>query len=152
MSLTVEHLDETHPSWDTMATHIREWQPHTWPEVILRTKTIPFVVQKSSTSGTKVPIAYVWFTGVVTDPFILELHVCANPEWHGRWLTLPVLVELLGYLYVDAEVDKLVAFHTDPGLRKVLKRIGFEDHGSFIHILDMENPNGILSRYLRRWG
>lgn len=151
MKLTVEHLKEAHPLWDTMVSRIRDWHPHTWPEVILRTKTIPFAVQTSSTSGTE-PVAFVWFTGVNTDPFILELHVCAHPEWHGRWLKLHVLVELLAHLHSDVKADRLVASHPDPGLRKVLKRIGFEAHGSFTHILNMENPNGILSRYLRRWG
>ena len=152
MNLTTEHLHKNHPLWDTAPAHIQEWHPHTWPQVILKTRTIPFAVLTNSTSETE-PVAFLWFTVFNQAPYTLELHACANPKWHGRWLTLPVLVELLRYLYVDVEVRQLVAFHSDPGLRKVLKRIGFEAHGSFTHILNMEKPNVRLIRFLfRKYG
>lgn len=118
---------------------------------MLRMTTTPFVLLNGTTESGEA-IGYVWFSLVTTTPRpVYSLHICVAPEWKGRWLSRAVLTQLLGYLYIDMQAGTVLALHADPDLRRILKRIGFTKHGAFINILDMEHPNGILSRYLRRW-
>lgn len=114
--------------------------------------TIPFSVNTGPLESGSRPIGYVWFTPWSSDERnIYEMHLCVDPEWHGKWLTPKVLVGLVGHAYIDLQADRILAMHTDPTMRAVLRRIGFESHGTFVNTLDMENPNGILERFIRRW-
>lgn len=65
---------------------------------------------------------------------------------------MPILVNLLGYAYIDLQADLLLATHKNPEYRDILKRIGFECTGGFSNILNMEVPNGVLDKFIRRWG
>ncbi len=101
------------------------------------------------------PTAYLWFTRLPSelgdDHSIFEMHACCRPGWKGKWLSFGVLVSLVGHIYVDLKADQVIALHQYPEVRSVLSRIGFEAHGDFVHILNMEEPNELLERYLRRW-
>lgn len=148
MQTQVHHLSPQDPRRPEVYKNITLWHPHVWPRVMLDS-TILFRV----TGGTGEDIGYVWFTIITTQPKVIyEMHLCTDPQYHGKWLTPKVLVDLIGYAYVDMQADRILATHADPSLRSVLQRIGFESSGAFTNILNMEKPNGILRRFIRRWG
>lgn len=81
---------------------------------------------------------YAWFTPVTMDPCVYEFHICVDPEMKGRWLTRGLLRQFRDVLDNDLpHPDRIIALHTDPRLRSVLGRLGFETHGSFVHILNL---------------
>ena len=85
------------------------------------------------------PIGYIWFTHVASEAEpIIELHICADPEFHGKWLTPRVVKHGLEVIRT-LEVGHVVAFHESPPLRKALKFIGFKSYGAFINILKTED-------------
>lgn len=76
-------------------------------------------------------VALVWLTEVFSEKEVAELHLCARPEYHGRWLTRPVLRIGLPWL---AEYDHIVAVHGDPRFKRMLNRLGFDTAAPHMNI------------------
>ena len=88
-------------------------------------------------NGTE-PVAYVWFTFVPTegDLRVGELHACAHPRWRGRWLTRAVWRRL--HAEAAQRYDRVMAIHGDPGIARILKRVGFTQASPHVHTLTLE--------------
>ena len=119
--------------------NIKKWHPFAWPSMYLKAAELWGV-----TCGDE-PIAYVWFTSVsgrAAEP-IVELHLCASPEWGSRWLTLPVFSTLYLRMVSGIEAEWVLAMHSDTKFRGILKRLGFTPIGRTTNILNTrEAQNG----------
>lgn len=108
---------------------ISEWHPHTWPERLLRKSDSLYEV----TVGGE-PAAYVWFSPVMSEDRMGELHACCSPKHHGRWMSRRLLNRLLQECQV--QYDKVLAIHGDPLLANILSRVGFTRMSEHVHVLD----------------
>ena len=87
-----------------------------------------------------IPIGFAWLSRM--SDTAVELHVCAEPDQHGRLLNKQVLSTLMGMMD-DSGADHVVAAHSSPVLRRILRRLGFTNHGTHVSILNRGPSDGI---------
>jgi L-amino acid N-acyltransferase YncA len=80
-----------------------------------------------------IPVGYAWLSYLADDT--VELHVCADPDEHGKVVTKRVL-KTLHQMMKDTGATHVVAFHQDPKFRDMIERLGFESCGTMVHVLD----------------
>ena len=150
--VTTPEVCSTHPSWTQAAKDIAAWHPCTWPQQGLQQTDLLVIQERLGCPGSHWwnPVGYIWLSPVYsTDHKVVELHLCARPEYHGRWLTPRVLRD--GFQFMsDSRARYVIALHMNQEYRDLLDRLGWETHGDFVSVLDMENHHGILILNLRR--
>lgn len=85
-------------------------------------------------------IALCWVHPVY-DRGAVEVHLCADAAWHGRWLTRPVLDALFSLVDVmDAKF--VIAQVTGPLIERIWRRLGFTILGPLAVLEITEVPDG----------
>jgi hypothetical protein len=111
---------------------ISEHHPWTWPTGHLRCADLAIeYVHKGEVA------AVLWFTWVTTNDTarVSEMHGCCKPEYKGRWLTKGTLFDT--FRWAHEVCDVVLTIHDDEDLRGMLHRVGFDQYGDFLNVLDM---------------
>ncbi len=124
---------------------IKNYHPYNWPLYYLRRATGALTWKDDDNNI----VVAIWFSPVFTTrqipgslsnkPFndgvlsIVEMHLCACPEYHSKWVTKSGIDAFYNLLFEIADV--VLALETDPRRKKMLSRLGFDTSRNMVNIL-----------------
>ncbi|MEK9811269.1 MAG: hypothetical protein VW362_12525 [Candidatus Nanopelagicales bacterium] len=115
-----------------MADFIAEHHPHTWPRIYLEQVTTTLTVTTRTPSGDEAWVAVVWLTPIFSHSGnVVEFHICAAPEYRGRWVTRDVLD--IGIPWLN-QFDYVLAVHTDQKLKSALRKLKFDTSAEHMNV------------------
>jgi hypothetical protein len=81
-----------------------------------------------------IPIGFMWLSRM--SDRAVEMHACAEPAQFGRLVNKQVLAEFKKMM-LDSGAHHVVALHGNPVYRRLLVKLGFTSHSTYVTTIDL---------------